>query len=206
TTMQFDTIQSNSGNGIRLSNGSDALVHTTTVSRNGQNGVQVDTQAVKTIITNSTIFSNTLKGVLVSDVGTQRAKIFDNSISGNLGGGIDLTPETSYPAASATNPNHDIDTPYAIRVNQVGQLTGKGRVDPASWASCWGCEVQIFKTNPQTLDGQGLTKITTVTSINPDGSFSATVGSPPPPQIALTATDNTGNTSEFIVFTRSYGL
>jgi hypothetical protein len=73
------------------------------------------------------------------------------------------------------------------------------------------CTIQVFTTNPQTLDTQGRDKVNTTVSIVPDstdpniGNFSALVGRVPP-QLALTATDKDGNTSEFAVFTSTFGL
>ena len=122
TTIQFNTLKVNGQNGVQVSGALNAntFIRSNTLNTNLQNGVQVDSQALNTEITNSTIYSNTLKGVLVRDtgiVGTQRAKILDNGMQGNGAGGIDLTPDTTSPPSgpqvgSVTNPNHDIDPPY----------------------------------------------------------------------------------------------
>jgi hypothetical protein len=220
TTIQFNSIKSNGQNGIKVSGITNAntIITADTINTNGQNGVQVDTQAFNTAITGSTIYSNTLKGVLVRDagaVGTQRVKIIDNTMQGNGTGGIDLTPETVWPAAgSTTNPNHDIDTPYALRIDQTGKLTGKIRLtpnNPAIHACAQPCTIQVFTTNPNTLDGQGRDKLNISVPIVADsqdpsfGNFTAMVGNVPA-QLALTATDKNGNTSEFAVFDRSFGL
>jgi hypothetical protein len=176
--------------------------------------VQVDTQAFNTQITGSTIYSNTLKGVLVSGTGTQRVKMLDNSMQGNLTGGIDLNPDTTHPAGVVTNPNHDIDPPFALHIDQTGKLSGKIRIlpnNPAISACAQPCTIQVFTTNPQTLDGQGRDKLNLTVPIVADsqdpnvGNFSTGIGSVPA-QLALTATDKDGNTSEFAVLTRQFGL
>jgi hypothetical protein len=157
--------------------------------------------------------------VLVSGAGTQRVKILDNSMQGNQTGGIDLTPDTTTPpngplTGSASNPNHDIDPPYSLHIDQTGKLSGKVRLtpnNPAVSACAQPCTIQIFTSNPQTLDGQGRDKLNVTVSLTPDskdpsvGNFSASVSNVPA-QLALTATDKDGNTSEFAVLTRQFGL
>jgi len=134
-------------------------------------------------------------------------------MQGNRTGGIDLTPDTTWPPNSPTpvgdpnNPNHDIDPPYNIHVDQAGNLTGRVRVTPTNpaAAACVGCTVQVFSANPTTLDRQGRDKINMAVAVGGDGSFSTNIGSVPA-QLALTATDQGGNTSEFAVLTRTLGL
>jgi hypothetical protein len=219
TTIQFNSLKSNIQNGVQVSGGlsSNTKILSNTLNTNNQNGVQVDTQAFNTAITNNTIYSNTLSGVLVQDagvVGTQRVKIFDNSMTGNAAAsnkkGIVLTPHTGV----VTNPNHSIDPPYQMHIDQTGKLSGKIRLlpnNPAVSGCAQPCAIQIFTTNPTTLDTQGRDKISATVSIVPDstdpniGNFSAAIGSVPA-QLALTATDKDGNTSEFAVFTRTFGL
>jgi hypothetical protein len=223
TTIQFNTIRLNAQNGVQVSGVGNAFTYikSNILNVNSQNGVQVDGQALKTEITSSTIYSNTLNGVLVRDAGTfgtQRVKIFDNSMQGNAAAGnkkgIVLTPSTAYPGGGVTNPNHDIDRPYSLQIDQTGNLSGKVRItpnNPAIAACAQPCVIQIFTTNPQTLDTQGRDKVNATVTIVPDttdpsiGNFSALVGKVPP-QLALTATDKDGNTSEFAVFTSTFGL
>ncbi len=232
TAAEANTIGANIGNGVRVSgSGTDNtiiqsnLIGTSFTNNiyvalgNTQNGVQVDGQAFNTAITSSKIYSNTLNGVLVSGTGTQRVKMLDNSMQGNLTGGIDLTPDTTSPPAgplvgSATNPNHDIDPPYSLHIDQTGKLSGKIRLlpnNPAISACAQPCAIQIFTTNPQTLDTQGRDKLNAAVPIVPDstdpsfGNFSVAIGSVPP-QLALTATDKDGNTSEFAVITSAFSL
>jgi hypothetical protein len=205
STVASNTSSTNVQNGLRVSNGRNTTVNANTLNTNSQNGVRIDTASLDTAITNSTIYSNTLKGVLVSDVGTQRVKIVDNSMTGNQAGGIDLTPETVGTPGSATNPNHDIDAPFNLHINQNGVLTGQVYVGNGTPAACNGCTIQIFTSNPQTLDGQGRDNLPVTAAVAADGKFTANVGSVPA-QLAITATDQNGNTSEFAVFTAVFGL
>jgi CSLREA domain-containing protein len=222
TTIQFNTIKSNLQNAVLVGGAASAntYIQSNTLNTNGQNGVQVDTQAFNTAITSNTIYTNTLNGVLVSGAGTQRVKIFDNSMQGNASAngkkGIVLSPGTTWPAPGnlATNPNHDIDPPYGPHIDQTGKLSGKIRltpINPSTNACTQPCTIQVFTANPQTLDGQGRDKLNVTVPIVPDstdpsfGNFSVAIGSVPA-QLALTATDKDGNTSEFAVLTRAFGL
>jgi hypothetical protein len=214
-------IISNTLNGIDFANGSNATIDKNNLKLNKGNGVIVEGQALNVTITNSQIYSNTLNGVVVKDggaTGTQKVKIFDNSMQGNAAAGnkkgIVLTPTGFSPAGLVTNPNHDIDPPYQMHIDQTGKLSGKIRLlpnNPAVSGCAQPCTIQIFTTNPQTLDTQGRDKVNATVSIVPDstdtniGNFSAAVGKVPP-QLALTATDKDGNTSEFAVFTSTFGL
>jgi hypothetical protein len=105
----------------------------------------------------------------------------------------------------ATNPNHDIDPPIesSLVVSQNGILRGKVLAD-GSQAACTtvpvgSCRIQIFNTSPETRDGQGSELIDVPVTIDQTGVFTASLGFVPE-QLALTATDNQGNTSEFGVF------
>jgi hypothetical protein len=214
-------IISNTLNGINFANGSNATIDKNNLKLNKANGVIVQGQAISVTITNSQIYSNTLNGVVVKDggaIGTQKVKILDNSMTGNAVGGdkkgILLSPTAAHPGGLVTNPNHDIDPPYLMHINQLGDMSGKIRLlpdSPAVSGCAQPCTIQIFATNPQTLDGQGRDKVNTAVSITPDnndpniGNFSASVGLVPA-QLALTATDKDGNTSEFAVFTTTFGL
>ncbi|HEX5692895.1 MAG TPA: right-handed parallel beta-helix repeat-containing protein, partial [Roseiflexaceae bacterium] len=217
---QGNTIVSNTGNGIRVANAqkttiSSNLIGTirdgaTNLARgNSQNGVQVDSGANTTTITGNTIFFNAQNGVLVRDKNTQQAKISANSISGNSVKGIELDPETTGTSGDPTNPNHDINPPFAVRLNQSGLLTGRVLANTSSAAtrasSCIGCTIEIFAADRNTLDRQGRDRINVAVTITSNGYFTTTLPSVPQ-QIALTATDSTGNTSEFAVLTATMGL
>lgn len=205
TTIRFNTANLNALNGTRISGSSRyTTINSNTLNTNSQNGIRVDGVSLDTAITSNTIYTNTLKGVVVSDVGTQRVKIVDNSMTGNATGGIDLTPETGGAPGNSGNANHDIDPPVDLRINQAGVLTGRVLVGDNP-AACKGCSIQIFSANPQTLDGQGRDKLPVTPPVDANGKFTANLGTIPA-QLAITATDQNGNTSEFAVFTRKFGL
>jgi CSLREA domain-containing protein len=204
TSLRFNAASSNTQNGVQISGGRYATLASNTLNTNTFNGVQIDTAALDTAITGNTIYTNTLKAVVVRDIGTQRVKILDNSMQGNGAGGIDLTPESLGAPGNASNPNHDINPPFNLRINQNGVLTGN--ILPGSDpAACDECTIQIFSANPVTRDRQGRDKLDITPTIAANGAFTATLGLVPA-QLALTATDADGNTSEFAVLTRTLAL
>lgn len=169
---------------------------------NAGNGVQIDAGAAQTNVLTNTIFFNTGNGVDVQG-NTQRIRIMDNRISANGGKGINLAG-TTLNGGSATNPNHDIDPPFNIRVNQARQLTGRVTVGNTP-SACTTCTVQIFGVDPGLLDSEGRNPINAKPTIDAKGYFTTTL-SAIPSQLALTATDSNGNTSEFASFTAIYSL
>jgi CSLREA domain-containing protein len=202
-------IANNSANGILVTGGISTTIQFNALVDNGQNGVRVDGGASLTNIYTNTILSNAQNGVLVQGNNTRQARIIDNKLSDNGLKGIELDPETSWPSGVAANPNHDIDPPFNLRLNQAGRLTGRVRADTTNAAtraaSCFACTIQIFTTDPTLLDGEGRDKVNVPVTISSNGYFTATLGSIPR-QLALTATDGEGNTSEFAVFDTSFGI
>ena len=152
-----------------------------------------------------TALGNTQNGILV-DGSAQKVKILDNRISRNTLKGIALSPQTSGAPGVASNANHDIDPPFNLRLNQNGQLTGRVLVDGSNAACGATCIIQIFTADPAAPDGQGRDKITPSIQLTSNGFFTATLTGGLPAQLALTATDTAGNTSEFAAFTRTLGL
>jgi hypothetical protein len=221
-TVLGNTINANTGNGIRISSSGTT---TTTIQSNligatsgtcgspgvgnTQNGVQVDGGARGTNILDNTISRNGQNGVLVRDQGTQQAKISNNKFSRNCAKAIELTPETTGNNGNPSNPNHDINPPFAVRLNQAGLLTGRVLVDTSTAAtraaSCTACTVEIYATDRAVLDGEGRDRIASAITLSANGYFTATLPSVPQ-QVALTATDSAGNTSEFAVLTATMGL
>ncbi|HMO58638.1 MAG TPA: hypothetical protein PKC19_14860, partial [Roseiflexaceae bacterium] len=67
------------------------------------------------------------------------------------------------------------------------------------------CGIGPYPHTPPPLEGRGSQRIAAV-SPNAGGAFPATLGTPLPPQVALTATDGAGNTSRFGVFTLNPAL
>ena len=211
-----NTIAGNTTNGIRIT-GATTTVSTiqyatvgTVVSGtlkldalgNGANGILVDAGTGVTI-RNSTIYSNTLSGVKVTG-NTQRVGILDTSFTGN---GVGKTGDdakaialvgTTVGGGDTAKPNHDIDPPNTVRVDQARQITGRVPVSGAS--ACTTCTVQFFGSNPATRDSQGRDQLAVTNyRITANGYFTATLPSVPR-QLALTATDGQGNTSEFSTF------
>jgi len=195
TAAEANTIGANIGNGIHVTgSGSDS----TTIQSN-YIGVAFNNNAYVPA-------GNGANGVLV-DTGAQRVKILDNHISRNTGKGIALTPQTAGPPGNAANPNHDIDPPFNIHLNQVGRLTGRVFADGSNAACGATCIIQIFTTDPAALDRQGRDKVTPASlQLSANGYFTATLSSQLPAQLALTATDAAGNTSEFMVLTSTLKL
>jgi len=214
TRAEANVIAANAGNGVHISGTGTT---TTTLQSNligatrdgatllgfgnTQNGVLVESAARTVVITGSTIFSNTLNGVLATS-GAQQVKITDNRISRNGAKGIELDPETSGAPGVATNPNHDIDPPFNLSLNQAGLLTGRVLVDGSN-AACSSCLIQIFTPDPLLLDGQGRDKVNVPITLAGSGIFTATLPTVPA-QVLVTATDGAGNTSEFARFERIF--
>src|SRR5262249_60292491 len=90
---------------------------------------------------------NVANCVLV-DAGAHDVKILDNHISRNTGKGIAPTPQTVGPPGSASNPNHDIDAPFNVHLNQTGRLTGRVYADGSNAACGATCTIQIFTADP----------------------------------------------------------
>ena len=203
-TATTNTVLYNDGNGVWATGGAKSPLSGNTVSFNGGNGFLIDGAASQVTISGSTIYTNTLDGVHVEGGAgnPQRVKIVDNSMQGNRKG-IEINPETSGLPGVPGNPNHDIDPPIQVHINQSGVLTGK--VYTGGNAACAGCTIQIFMANPDTRDGQGRDKLNVSPVVAADGTFAANLGIIPA-QLALTATDQNGNTSEFATLSRSFGL
>ena len=206
TNVLTSTITGNADNGVRATNTSALLARGNAINRNRDEGVNVSGGSDVQLRAN-TIISNTFNGVLASG-GAQKVTILDNSISENLLKGIELNPENFYPIGDSTLANHDIDPTFSLKLRQDGRLTGRVRADGSSAAgtaaSCLPaatCTIQIFTTKG---DGQGRDKLNVPVTIDGSGYFTTTL-STLPSQLALTATDAAGNTSEFANFIRQIG-
>lgn len=216
TTLDGNKVLYNSTGGVRLTNTYTSTLTNNTINLNSGIGVLVDGGGYNTQINGGTVYSNTV-GVQVG-LGTKRVKI-TTSISGN---GVPLGTKTyvgdnrkaiilsgSVPVdGSDSGPNHDIDTPTNLRMNQAGRLTGQIRLpaknQPPTPGSCVGCTLRFYTPNPLTRDGQGRDELTGIaTTIDASGYFTATL-SKVPSQVVVTATDADGNTSEPAVFTPNY--
>ncbi|GAB4109331.1 MAG: right-handed parallel beta-helix repeat-containing protein [Roseiflexaceae bacterium] len=220
-------IELNKANGlVVVGSGTTRNITTTnnTIQYNTGSGIVMSGSVVSATIRANLVFSNTLSGIQLGNGGSsphpQQVTIRNNSISQNgiangttlpisntalMRNGIIFNPDTSGTPGVATNPNHDIDPPIesSLVVSQNGILRGQVLAD-GSQAACTtvpvgSCRIQIFNTSPETRDGQGSELIDVPVTIDQTGVFTASLGFVPE-QLALTATDNQGNTSEFGVF------
>lgn len=190
SSAEANTIGANTGSGVHVAG---ATTKPTTIKAN-YIGVAFSANAY-------TAAGNAGDGVL-ADNGAQQVAILNNAISRNSGKGIALSPNIAAPGGSAANPNHDIDPPTHIRLNQNGQLTGQVGTKGTTDACVTPCTIQVFTADPSALDGQGRSFVGQQISSN--GYFTFTLASLPG-QIALTATDKNGNTSEFAGLTTQIG-
>jgi len=210
-TGPFTTAEGNSGDGVLIDGDAQEVrvggsaAEANTIAGNAGNGVHIAGDQTKLVTIsenyigvalNSEVFvpaGNTENGVLV-DSGAQQVSILKNHIAGNTLKGIALIPNEPAPNGSSSNANHDIDPPFNIHLNQNGRLTGQVITTGTTDGCVAPCTVQIFRSDPATLDGQGRDFLDQ--QITSNGYFTATLSSLPA-QLALTATDKDGNTSEF---------
>lgn len=215
----FTTAAGNNGDGILINNNAqDIRIGTSadsanTIAGNTGNGIHISGDKAKLVSIKQNYIGvafssnayvalpNTQNGVLV-DNGAQQVSILNNHISHNAVKGIALEPNTPATGGNSTNANHDIDPPLDIRLNQNGRLTGRVFKTGTSDACVLPCTIQLFTTDPAALDGQGRDFVSQ--QITSNGYFTFTLGSLPP-QLALTATDKNGNTSEFSGLTTQIG-
>ncbi|GAB4203164.1 MAG: right-handed parallel beta-helix repeat-containing protein [Roseiflexaceae bacterium] len=219
TLVASNTIGANLSGGVRITNSFTSTLDANQVNQNIGIGILIDGGGYNTQIKGGTVYSNTVTGVQIGG-SAQRVSVRSVSISGNavpsgtntvVGDNrkaIVLNPTTPVEGSSA-NPNHDIDAPFGLRMNQAGRLSGRVRVtkapDVPTPGSCQGCTFQFFTPNPKTLDGQGKDEITGLTpTIDANGYFTVTLSSGIPRQLIVIATDKDGNTSEPAVFTANY--
>jgi hypothetical protein len=197
----------NSGDdGIYLccGNFTGSQVKNNTVAGNGGAGIMLrnDTHGV-TIGPANVIHNNSGQtGIYLIDTGTDKNTITQNSIYANTGLGIDLNDGTAGPdvvgcTTGAAGPNDCLPFPSLVTF-QNGNITG---------TACPGCKVEIFVADPIPPDqpdaflvqhGEGRTYLATGTA-DGSGNFSIPVpcGQPSGIELTSTATDTSGNTSEF---------
>jgi hypothetical protein len=214
TAAEGNIIAGNTGNGVRIG-GTDTMTVTLrnnligatednglVYRGNSANGVLVEGNTKNVLIESNTIVANGANGVLVTDT-AQQVKLATTRFSRNANKAFELDPETSGIPGVATNPNHDIDPPFALTLSDSGVLTGKVLTssDPAA---CNGCTFQIFTSDPAVVDGQPYIRYDVPVTFNAgEGTFSATLPDVPQ-QVLVAATDAQGNTSEFAVKERLY--
>ncbi|WP_298816734.1 right-handed parallel beta-helix repeat-containing protein [Chloroflexus sp.] len=231
-TVSGNLIRLNVADGIRLTDTTSVTItNTNVIEQNGGNGIQVGGGSLGVAISGNRLRANNSYAVLVAD-NARRVRITQNQIAANSAGGIQLQNATRYngtppdPDQSLNRPNHSIDPPFNLQLTQDGQLVGQvfasnaeseASLDPVS--ACAGCVIHVYSTDPAlpSPDGQGWQLLEVLVNgiprqdihqVNSLGEFSAILTEPPGNhrQIALTATDRFGNTSEFSVFTPTIDL
>jgi uncharacterized repeat protein (TIGR01451 family) len=212
TAIRGGAVRNNTTTGISISDSLTTTVRLLFAENNTGDGIVVGGSSRYAPITQNTIRNNGAIGVRVTGA-AQRVRITENVITGNGNpsgsDGIRLDPSTV--PGNPTNPNHDIDPPFALRLNQNLQLTGRVLVDEGNPGACITCTIHVYTANPLSPDRQGQTLLEFGPSsfIVPDASglFTATLPlSGFPKQLVLTTTDIDDNTSEFVPFVPTLGL
>jgi len=217
-----NTVGLNAGDGVRVTAAQTVTIGVeNTISGNGGRGVFVNGGATDVRVISNTIRSNVGAAVRLEDPATRRVSIRSNRMAAN-GAAVQLVGATRYGGSgpdAVAGPNHDIDPPFNIRVNQGGLIVGQvytstllaeDALSPVS--ACVSCTIQVFRPDPALAapDGQGwdLLPLEGGEVIVPaaDGTFTARLVGPLPNQLLFAATDGYGNTSEFATFTASAGL
>jgi CSLREA domain-containing protein len=152
----------------------------------------VDSSSGSLIGPNNVITNNLVSGIVVRHADTDRNTITGNSIYGNRSLGIDLDP------VGAVNPNDagDVDTGPNQQLNFPVITMATPQLVAGS--TCGGCRVEVFRADRGNgAHGQGKTFVGLATA-DSGGSFVATVsGVAEGDYVSTTATDASGNTSEF---------
>jgi CSLREA domain-containing protein len=212
-TIANNVIGSNPQGGLRITgSGSNRnLVHDNligisangTAIPNGKFGVQVARAAKYETIGPNNIIANNPHGVDVLDAGTDFVKITQNSIYNSSWLGIDLGPTLGV----TPNDSGDVDTGSNEELNfpvltaaTTTQVTGTACADSVVPQPCM---IEVFIAEPKSTDqgggnyGQGKTFVGSGTT-NSSGSFAVAVSGVTAGQyLTATATDASGNTSEF---------
>lgn len=228
--IRKNDVKFNGANGILLESAAPSATQYLTMTgnlarENTGSGLFINGNISKALIQQNSFYFNTVDGAHVGGAATphpQQITFDNNSFTGNgipvnaslpvgeayYGLGIVLEPNT-IAAGNAANPNHDIDPPFNLIAWDDGRFTGQvlanGSPDaclptPTNPAPnpAPSCKLQFFSTDSERLDGQGFSLLNSST-IGANGYFTATLGFVPK-QLAVTATDQTGNTSEFAVY------
>ena len=204
-TLRFNTVNNNYDDGIRVEGGSDDVVITR--NRVQLNGPQNATGGVCAAFTNPALERTVAgQGVSVRGNTTKHVRIVRNSFTRNCGLAILREPNTT------AGSNQGIQPPSALTLSKLSPTTAivTGRVAPGGVGGCPGCTVELYEADPSAPpDGEGLTKLNVpadyVIAFDELGNFSFQL-SRIPKQLLATATDKFGNTSEFGVFTATYGI
>jgi hypothetical protein len=206
-TVEGNVIAGNGASGVTIETGLarantvrnnkiGTLADGTTLRGNGGSGVYVTGGAFQNRIEANTIAGNTLDGVAIEQLSNSTAQTRQNTITHNRiwsngGLGIDLLPvdgvNANDGATSATVGNLGLDFPV---ITQATTSSAKGTAPPGSVVELFSAQADAGETN-----GEGSAFAASVTA-GSDGSWcidGVSLGS----LVTATATDASGNTSEF---------
>jgi hypothetical protein len=166
----------------------------------------------------NTVTGSSRGGVVIKGSTTNGVKVSGNSIYGNAGPGIDLGDDgvtANDGAKTAGQPNLLMDTPVLTTTGGSGStLTVAGYVGSAAGQSTFAsAQVEVFVADPAATNPQGKTYLGTVIA-DASGNFSGSITvpggvtlTPGSSKLTATATDGSGNTSEFgPTFTLGLGI
>jgi CSLREA domain-containing protein len=153
-------------------------------------GVSVQDGVKHSQIGPGNMIANNWVGVLLWDQGTDFNTITQNAIYANSTLGIDLEPlgvnQTLF--MPVAGPNQQLPAPVLTGITQ-GQVTG---------SACLTCTVEIFRDQPSVVNSAQGRVFLGAASVSAEGRFSITIrGVLAGDALTATATDASGNTSEF---------
>jgi hypothetical protein len=157
---------------------------------NGGYGVGVQGGAQGARIGPGNVIVNNRVGVLLLDPGTDFNTITQNTIYANSTLGIDLVPPGVNGALTGTvaGPNQQLAAPVLTGIRQ-GQVTG---------SACLTCTLELFRDRPGALSSAQGRVFIGAAAVSAEGAFTATITSAlQGDYVTATATDASGNTSEF---------
>ncbi len=198
-TIASNTISTNQQNGILVRQGSNAnIISTNTVQNNNASGIAIsDNSSNNNQIDQNTITGNQAAGVVITDNAVQNT-ISENSITDNIGEGIDLLGDGPTPndAGDAdTGPNNLQNYPANLLAIDTGDNTLVGGMMDGGTGEPFHIEAfSNASPNPLGIEGD----LFIGTSDTPNGQFQMTLPTGIAPRVlTFTATDSSGNTSEF---------
>lgn len=154
-------------------------------------GIKIGSNGDNNRVGPNNVISNNPLGIQVTTDDSDFNTFTRNSIFGNTGLGIELSPggpNQNDPGDADVGPNEGLNFP----------VIGRAIPDRVTGSACAGCTVEVFLSDGAANGyGEGKTFLGSATA-NPDGSFTVAVsGVLVGNHVTATATDATGNTSEF---------
>lgn len=160
--------------------------------RNAAAGITIGSNSDGQRVGPNNVIANNPVGVRITDDTSDANTITSNSIFGNTGLGIDLKP------LGSANPNDAGDADSGANEGLNFPVIGRATSQKVSGTACGGCTVEVFLADGgATAYGEGKTFVGSATA-DGGGAFAVTVsGVATGNHVTATATDSTGNTSEF---------